>query len=296
MIKRYFNADNGGATGSPSANQGGAVTSDGVSNVDPFASIDMDDLDPDTRKAVEASKLQFATLQKQNQQEAAARQHTERQAREFQSKHDALAAQLRQMTGGAQPPASNLESRLEKILLDKGITPEQAKVQAPLFSALLGEFGTELKGQIGGDLAPFANSVLQTEANNAWQLVANQDKLAALQIPEVAQKTWDSVQTLLAQGQNVNVSTIKNLRNMFYTEHLEAGNQPAPIMSNHNQPPTNYPNIGRSTYPGAGSSPSRPPVIDHNAPRTTLNSDTHAALANVFSRMEIQPKLFKKGK
>jgi hypothetical protein len=83
---------------------------------------------------------------------------------------------------------------------------------------------------------------------------------------------------------------------MFYTEHLEAGNQVAPIMSNQNQTPSSYPNIGRSTYPGAGNSPTRPPVIDQNAPKTTLNADTHAALANVFGRMEIQPKLFKKGK
>lgn len=281
----------GGSAGNPAANQGGASDAGGGDvTVDPFAGIDLDDLDPATRKVMEAAKTSFASLQVQAANEKKAREHSERLARDFQGKHDGLAAQLQKLTSGGPPagdPQVELLAKFTATLVAKGVTPEQAKVQAPLMLEMMQTYGETLKGEIGRDMAPFAGSVLQNEALASWNAALANDKFGALQVPEVAESVWAQTQTMIGQGQSVSPATIKNLTNMFYMEHLEkTGGQPPTTMS------PQLPNVGTLRYPGAGHSPSRPVVVDANAPRYTLDAGTNAALQSVMSRWDVKPKAY----
>ena len=275
-VRRFFNADTGaGASGAAS----GAASDPNVI-ADPFKDLNLDDLDPDTRKVVEASKQTFANLQQDIAKRAEKEKKLEELARNFQSKTDALQSQLAKLQQGNQPPATPQEIRaqkLEAMLIRRGVPAETAKLQAPLFAEMMGEVGEELKGQIGRDLAPLGTSVMQQEAQRAWQQAMTVDKLGALQNPEVAKKTWESVQQMVQANQPVTAETIINLRNIFHTEYLENGGQ----MSQPNPQPQSYPSFGPPNFSGGGGVPSRPNQVDPNAPRHTLNPDTAAAIATV---------------
>lgn len=283
----------GGSVGNPGANQGGASEGQGESSIDPFAGIDLDDLDPGTRKVMEAAKNSFATLQKQASDEKKAREHTEKLSREFQGKYDQLVAQSsRQGQQQAEDPQVVLLNKFTATLVAKGVTPEQAKIQAPLMLEMMQTYGESLKSEIGRDMAPFAGSVLQTEAHTAWQGALQHDKFGALNVQEVADQTWAQVQTLVQQGQSVSAATIKNISSMFFMEHLEktGGQLPTPMT----QPPPQLPNIGALRTPGGLAF--RPPQVDPNAARTTLDPATNAALQSVMSKWDVKPKSFTGGR
>ncbi len=277
-VRRFFNTEAGGA--SPSDPQVGAS-----SPADPFASLNLDDLDPATRAVVEASKVSFATLQKDAAEAKKAAEQSTQQARQFQSAHDKVVAELQRMKGPQQvSPEDARLAAVEKVLIEKGITAEQAKVQAPIFADMFGIFAEQIKGDIGRDLAPLGASVMQGEANRAWQQAETMDKLAALQIPEVRQKTWEGVQQLIQSNQAVTAATVLNLRNIYYAEHQENGQQQQqmPPNSNYNTPP--MPSFGIPNFGGGGNSAQRPLQHDPKAPRHTLNADTAAALKAVTDR------------
>jgi len=283
----------GGSIGNPGANQGGASEGQGDSNIDPFEGIDLDDLDPGTRKVMEAAKNSFATLQKQASDEKKAREHTEKLAREFQGKYDQLAAQsARQGQQQAEDPQVALLNKFTATLVAKGVTSEQAKLQAPLMLEMMQTYGESLKSEIGRDMAPFAGSVLQTEAYNAWQNALQHDKFGALGVQEVADQTWTQVQTLVQQGQSVSAATIKNLSSMFFMEHLEKTGGSLPTSMTQQAP--QLPKIGALRTPGGFAY--RPPQVDPNAARTTLDPATNAALQSVMSKWDVKPKSFTGGR
>ena len=275
----FRNAD-GTPTGSPSANQGGANPTATTTVTDPYAGIDFDLFDEGTRKVMEAGKTQFATLQKQLQVEQEQRTNLERVARNFQSRFDQLQAQVNSGTPQGQTPEQQELAMVEKILTDGGITTEQAKAQAPIFNKMFGAFSNRLKGEIGRDLAPIGATVMQNQATGAWQEALSQDRIAALQIPEVANKTWEAVQQMVKVGQPVDSSTILNLRNIYYTAHIETNGQ-QPNMNNTSLPPMpNWPNMGRPGFAG-GNAAQQPPQRSENAPRHILDATTAAAIAAV---------------
>ena len=276
-IRRYFNSDQGGQSGA----SGSEPKEPSAINNDPFAGLNLDDLDPDTRKVVEASKAQFVTLQENLKVEQANKAKLEQLARNFQSKADSLEAKIKQVSGPSQPPDPQAErtAKIEALLVKRGVAPEMAKSQAPLFTDMFGEFAEQIKGDIGRDLAPLGASVMNQAATSAWNQALQRDKIGALSNPEIAQKTWAAVQDSLNQGQPVTAESILALRNIYHTEHLENGGQQMP--SHYNQPP--MPNFGGPpNFSGGGFAPARPPQQDANAPKHSVNSDTQKAINSVL--------------
>lgn len=289
----------GGGGGSASANPGqqqqqqqAAGTGSSSTFVDPTAGIDLDDLDPEVRKVVEASRTGFATLQKQAADAETARAHEERRRTDFQSQFDRLKNQvggLANGNGGAatdDPKVQQLE-RMTAILLKKGVTPQNAAIQAELMLDMMSDYGATLKAEIGKDLRPFATTIVSREAEFAWNGALQSDNTGAMAIPEVAQVAWTQVQTMVEQGQQVTPGVVQNLVGMAYFAHLQKGG----IASTPNQQqqqsvsnPPNLPNVGRLTYPGAGGAPSRPPTNDPRAAKTHLDPDTDAALQTVMKQ------------
>lgn len=286
----------GGGAANPAAQQGGAPDAAGAaSEVDPFAAINLDDLDAGTRTVIEDGRKKFAASQKELKAIQAKAEHDGQLARSFQAKHDALQAQLQRLNGGAPPPTvqdaaqQKLLHQFEKELIANGVTEAQAKVQAPLMLSMMTAYGNQLKAEIGQDLSPFANSVMQTEATNAWSQAVANDRLGALQDPAIATKVWTDVQAMVNARQPVDAGTILNLRNIYYASHIEAGGAPVQPL-----PPTpvipQYPQIGRPTYPGAGAVPFRQLPPDPNAARTVLDPATAAALEAVKSNWSTKPQ------
>lgn len=296
----------GGRTGDPGAGQGGGSSvpqgTGSAAPVDPFAGIDFDDLPPEIKAKLTEAKTAFATLQTSGTQSAAQLEQAQRQAREFQSRYDRLAADLQKMQGGQpqqqqQDPQAQLIAQIEGILVKKGVAPDQAKLQAPIHAELLQVRDAALKQEIGTGLQPVVGTMLQNQATTAWQQVVATDRLGAFDLPEVAQAVWDGVQHLINSGQQVTPEIISNLKGMHFSGFLE--NNPTHQIRNtpvNTPPPTQYPNMAtRFTFPGAGAQPHTPAVPDANAARTNLNDDTKAALAQTFSRMGgPTPKAFKK--
>ncbi len=282
-----------GGVGNPSVNQGGASTDPGSQqSTDPFASINLDDLDPLTRKTVEEAKTKFASLQTQVTAEQNQKLQMQNQAREFQSKFDRLQAQVQGQQQNVDPEVAR-NQMAEKVLIDGGVPPEQAKIQAPIFSKMFATFGDSLKKEIGRDLAPIGQTVLNNQAESAWQQAYANDRLAALQIPEVVKATRESVQSMLAAGQAVTPEVILNLRNIHYAQHIEAGGNPQqqqqmaqnPFINQ--PPPMQFPQYGSPGF-GGGNFARQPQQVDPNAPKYTMNADTAAAVAAVTSRWGIK--------
>lgn len=293
---RFFAADK--ATAGPGSQQGGAVTDDGTATVqDPFAGIDLDDLDEGTRKTIQDAQAKFATLQKEAEETKRIALATEKQAREWQGRYDKMQADIKKAGGGAdaqQDKQNALLTQMEQTMIKRGVSPEQAKIQAPMMMEMMESYGTSLREQIGRELAPMAGSVMQQEATNAWNEALSKDKLGALQNPEIAKQVWANVQSLINTGQPITAAVVTNLRNMAWAEHVETNGVPPTTqpMPNYSQPPQ-LPNFGGGGYPGAGVNPYQPAIVDPNAPRTQVNSDTHAALAATFARMgSIKPSAF----
>lgn len=289
----YFAPDDGASANGAAAQQAGAR--EGAASavpVDPFEGIDFDDLDPAARKVLEKTREVFATTQKQAADERKAREYHEAQARKFQGQFDQLASQVQKQNGqqAAEDPKTVLIGKLTQQMVDKGIAPETAKLQAPLMADMLNTYGETLRQDIGRDLAPIAGSVIMRETEAAWNQFVPNDKFGALQIPEVASAVWASATEIANSGTAVNAATIKNLTAMAYVEHLEKTGQPV------NQPASTpppvqqraYPSVGVTSFPG--SVPYRPAVADPRAPKHQLDSGTAAALAKISADWNVSKK------
>lgn len=274
-VRQFFAPDDVGT--------GGSGTSSGekaASAATPFDKINLDDLDSETRATIEASKAEFVTLQKNLAEEKESKKRLEGVTSQYQSKADAMEAKLKKLSA-EQPSVEEAKiAKIEAILLKKGVSAEQAKAQAPLFTEMFGEFAAELKGEIGRDLAPLGASVMHQAANVAWQQALQRDKLGALQNQEVAQKTWEAMQHSLNQGQPVTADSILALRNIFHTEFLENGG----AQQQQQMPqPQQLPNYGPPSFGGGGFAPARPQQQDQNAPKHAVNADTANAVARTIA-------------
>lgn len=296
----FLAPDAGGGSGgnNPPPNQQQQAGGDAGSSttvVDPTANLDLDDLEPDVRKVIEESRKGFASLQKQAADAEAARAHEEKRRVDFQSNFDKLQAQVKQLTGGgggsdaADPRTKQLEN-MAAILVKRGVPAANAGAQAELMLDMMTEFGHTLKAEIGADLRPFASTIVNREAEFAWTQVQQTDRTGAIQIPDIAQLVWTQVQTMAQQGQQVTPAVVQNLLGMAYFAHLQEGKpaangqQQQQQQQQHVNNPPNLPNVGRLTYPGAGSVASRPQIHDPNGARTVLDPDTDAALQTVMGQ------------
>lgn len=293
---RFLAPDQGGpsgGTGNPGANQGGASNVDDGSATaltDPTAGLNLDDYDPATRKILEDARKGFATLQKNNEDLAKAKTQEEIQRKQFQSNYDQVKAEFDKLTAGKQsqePSAKDKQLALMTgILAKRGVPAEQAKVQAEIMVEMMGEFGNQLKQEIGAGLTPMAHQFTAREAEFAWGSAVHNDKIGAMQIDEVAKEAWAQVETLVQQGQQVTQGTVENLVGMAYFKHLNKGGKPADMQQQQQQQQQvpQFLQMGRLTYPGAGAAPARPNPTDPNAARYPVDADTDAAVQAVLAK------------
>lgn len=281
----------GGSSGNPAAAQGGAKEQDnGSSFKDPTAGIDLDDLPPDVRTVIEESRKGFAALQKQAADAETARVAEEQRRTHFQSNYDKLRVQVETLTNAGavktDDPAAEQLKKFTQILVKRGVPEAQAKVQAEIMTEMMGDFGVELKKQIGADLRPFAATVVSREAESSWHQAVNADRTGVLKDEKLAQQVWDQVQDMATNGQQVTPQIVQNLAGMAYMDHLQKGGSPLGGNPTQSVPPQQQqqqmPNVGRLTFPGAGAAASRPPTFDPSAARTVLDPDTDAALQTVM--------------
>ena len=244
--------------------------------VDPFAGIDFDMLDEATRSKLTAAKDQFATIAKtvaQKDQELAtargAQSEADRRLAEFQRSGQQQQQQQQQAT-------PTLEQELTQTYIDEGLEPAAAARAAKIQAKVLGRFETKFKAEIGRDLQPMAATVGVQQAASAFAEAQTSDRLGAFDIPEVAQKVWETAQGMAANGQIVTKQILSNLKNIYYGEHLEAGGQPVqrqPQQQNQNQNQQT-----RFSYPGAGSFAQRQVQPTQQNQRGSLDPETQAAL------------------
>lgn len=296
---RFFDPDKGGSSGgsggssqgNPAANQGGAAEDNGSASkfVDPTANINLDDLDAETRKVIEESRKGFAALQKQTAEVEAARLLEEKQRKQFQAGYDQLTAQIKKGQSQQQqtdPKTEQLE-KFTQILVKRGVTAEQAKVQAEIMLEMMGDFGTAIKAEIGAGLGPMAQTMVAREAEFAWGGAAHNDRTGAMQIDSVAKEAWAQVETLVQTGQTVNEAVVKNLVGMAYFNYLQQGGTPVPQQQQQQvqqQQVPQFQTMGRPPFTGGGHVAQRPVQHDANAPKYQLDSDTDAALQVVMGK------------
>lgn len=297
--------DNGGGQGgggtpplgNPGANQGGGQQQSGsVSPPEFMAGVDLNDLAPEVKEKVLAEKERFATLQKAHAESDRALLEQKQKASGYQSAFDKLRNQMQSagFNPDGQPkndPQADLLRNVTAELVASGLAPEAAAKQAPVTVKLLNLQSETLKREIGTAFQPLVANVQQQNASNAFAQVAQNDRLGALQIPQIAQQVWDSIQESVQQGINITPEYVLSMRNIHYGNYIEAnGGAPQPQQHQQQVQPTpatpTYPNVAtRFTFPGAGGFAPAPVNQDPNGAKTSLNVDTRAALVATFQRM-----------
>lgn len=298
----------GGGTGS-SSNQG-----DGQAVATPFDDIDLDELDPTTREKIEKGKADYiATLQSKTALEGRV-SSTEQLARRFQAEADRNKAELDRIfghgrTGGTGATGGTVSEVVVKALTKAGYKESDIQKLGPLFSTMFEEIGGMQQQAIGAGIKPLAETVIAQEAQSAFQQAQAVSPMGILQIPAVAQKTWEYVEKRTQSGERSNPELIANLARIAYVDYLDAeraaGREVATLQSTGATHSTGATGMTTSyTYPGAGASHIRPTAQGGRETNTgpTLNADTEAALATTFASMtrgltnsdgkQIMPKAF----
>jgi hypothetical protein len=285
----YFAPDKGGAGngGEPPSNQPEPGQSE--KDKDPFAQIDLDNLDDKSKAAIEALKGQFATLQTTVQQ-------TTQQVRQFQSAKDKAEAELNRVRSAVQDPAKAtpqdpqkaFQNQVEALMVESGVAPDAAKAQAPIMAKLLAAQREQIMQEVGRGLQPVVGSVFGQQAENAFNTARALDRTGAFEIPEVAQAIWNSCQQIAQDGTTVTPETVKNLKAMHYLAHVEKNGGNFATLQNNRTVGGAVPQMNTGfSYPGATFNPIQPtPPPDPNGARTTLDEGTKKALQNVFSLMK----------
>jgi hypothetical protein len=282
---RFYDADSGSKSGGGSGDLPKAGTLD-LEKV--FAELPLADLDEPTRKKFEAArdglKKDVATLQSNLDT-------TTQQSREFQSQRDEFEAKLKKI----QPDPSlqkddDFLKATKEIMAKNRFTPEQIESQAPVFAQMLKASGQINLKAFGEHFAPVTGEVIVQQATSAFKEAQETDEIGYLQIPEVAQKTWDLVKERIDQKAVTNTDIVRNLGKMVYVDYVgeqRKANKDVqelrPIST-----PTTTPGMNTSfSYPGAGraSIPIVSASSDANAPKTQMNSDTDSALKQTFKKM-----------
>lgn len=289
-----------GATGSTGAGGG----DDKI--VTPFDHLDLNEFDEDTRKELEKAKTDFVATLQQGKKRDAELVHQQVLARRFQSEAD----RARQELDKARPkqrkdePDPYLEIA-KKELKDAKYDDANIEKLAPMFANMARKAAEVQRKQIGADLGPLASTVLAQEATNAFQTAQHTDRTGVFQIPEVAQKVWDTVAARVQAGESTNAEIVKNLGKMVFMDYAQAEQDAGREVKfpNGSALPKTPPNMNHSTgfnYPGFGGAshlrPAIPPVQDPNAARTALNEDTRIALESTFGHLKretgVAPKAF----
>lgn len=282
-----FAPDNGVPGGGPSPSQPGASQTPPEPK-DPFKGIDLDSLDEETRKQVEAAKTEFATLQSQKAK-------AEEEARKHQSEHDKAVAERNKLQQRLQPQAEPKQEttaeRIQKQLEANGIDPTVAAKQAAVLGQVLDAERAEIKKQMGLDLAPVVNLTLMREATEAFNYARATDRAGWSTNHEVCTAVWATAEQMVAEGRQVTADVITNLAGMHWLNYAQKNGghfatlqpgQPQPGNGNPNYVQPTVPNMSTGGYPGSHlANVQMPQRIDPNAPKYQLDAATNAALEAV---------------
>lgn len=270
---------------------------------DPFANVDLDLLDDNAKQAITQARTSLQRLQSEAQ---TASQH--------QSRADQLQAQIQQYEQqiqslqqpgqtGTQPQAQTDEQKLAAYYQQNGLQKADAERVAKLNAGAFNIISEGIQAKMGTALSPVLGRVVQNTAQEAFLSVQQNDPMGMLQIPEVAQATYDQAQAMAGQGQMVDPRVISGIAKIKYIDHLMAtGGQPAlqpsqnvipfqsqsnqlhqaPMINNLNPPPQST----RFSYPGAGNLVQSRGSSQSGLP---MDADTAAAVAATIGNWD--PKL-----
>ena len=299
----FFAPDTGGSSGGgtaasakgPQAN-GDGKSGDAAPPADPFKDLPWDELDDVTKAQLEKIReAHVATVQHSTKLEADLKR-TDGIARSFQSQLDRIKAEQEKQ---ARPPEKDeyLES-VKDQLRKSGFNPDEVDKMAPIFAGMFKNMVPQLKREIGQDLLPLANTVMGREAEAAFMHARNNDPLGMLADPNVAGRVWEMVQERVKNNEPTNFGIVSNLAKIVWAD-FQAEQKLNPDATKNREANANLaPPALRTgmTYPGANNAPQFTPPVDPNAPKTTLNADTEAALATTFRHMGastgVYPKRF----
>lgn len=293
----------GGASGTPPEQAGQQQQVQSNTPPDPFAAIDTSEMDDVQLAAFNKAKEEFATLQK-------TATDREREARQHQSERDRVTAELhrvKQSVNGQQPNTpKTAEERVYAQLIADNVPEAAARVQAKTMAAILDNERNILTQQLQQQFAPVAALTLQNHAEGAFNAATATDHIGWSAIPEIKELVWQSAVQMSQQGQQVDITVIKNLAAMHYMAYTEqnpqvfatlqtGGNQPNNGMTNPAaRPSVPFPNVNTGfSYPGANFQGRTPAVNNPNAPRYQMDAGTSAAMAAVndqWVRMGLKPK------
>jgi hypothetical protein len=289
----FFAPDTGGSSGGGAAapaaqgqtSNGEGKSGDAAPPADPFKDLPWDELDDVTKAQLEKVRdAHVATLQRSTKLEADLKR-TDGIARSFQSQLDRLKADAEKRQ---QPPEKDeyLES-VKDQLRKSGFNPDEVEKMAPIFAGMFKNMVPQLKREIGQDLLPLANTVMGREAEAAFMHARNNDPLGMLNDPNVAGRVWEMVQERVKNNEPTNFGIVSNLAKIVWAD-LQAEQKLNPDANRNREANLNLTPPALRTgmsYPGGNNAPTFTPPPDPNAAKTTLNSDTEAALATTFRHM-----------
>jgi hypothetical protein len=303
---RFFAPDDAGGSGGSSQGGGtqGQAANDGGkkegNEKTPFDDLPWDELDDTTRQSLEKIKGEHvATLQRARKLEGDLAR-TEGLQRRFQAEFDRLKAQVDKQT--APPEKDDYLESVKAELKTAGYPDAEVDKMAPVFAGMFRSLTKIQKKEIGADLQPLAATVIGREAHSAFQEAMADDPLGMFQDKEVAQTVWNMVQERTKTGERTNPAIVANLGKIAWADRQ------AILKANDGKPPTpapgdevpafNFPGMRTGlSIPGGGAAPTFVAPPDPNAPRTTLNADTEAALKTTFQTMgkdiNVYPEKFK---
>lgn len=286
-------------SGDPAAAEALQGKKEGEVPPDPFANIDLDELDEVQTKAIEAAKIQFATLQKEKAAIETTLEKAKGVASRYQSEADRARAELQKLQPRQEQQISAEEQAARELLIESGVKGEDLEKQVPFFTKMMQKSVAVAKQQIGADLGPMAGSVLNSSAEMAFNNARQTTQF--LQDPAVAQEVWDKfVRPCIEQGQQVHPQAIADYAKIvwvdkgLYTQQQQPTNpqQPQPQP----QPQVRQPNNGGFTFPGAQVLPPgnwQPPNAQNQQP--VVSAEVNSAVTAVMSRLTSGTNIWPKG-
>lgn len=283
---RFFTPDDGSGSGGSS----GSGNGEGESITTPFDDIALDELDEQTRQAIEKGKRDYiATLQRAAKLDVDL-SHAQELSRRFQSEADRAKAEYEKVTGKSKTNKDDdpLLDGIRNDLKASGYKDEDVEKMAPTFLRMFTTFGGNLKQSIGKDLGPLASNVLMQQATTAFEQAQDNDTLGMLQVPEVAEHTWKHIQERVKTNQQTTPEIVLNLAKMAFMDYAaDKANKGEEIELTVASKPDRKSGVTTNfTFPGASRiRPTLPTSSGREGSKTTLNADTQQALASTFREM-----------
>lgn len=261
---------------------------------DPFKDVDLENLPDAAREAITKAKAGFASLQTEAQTNKQKAEANDALARQHQSRADRFHTELRKHNLDPDSQRQQQNAEIDEVLdeltqkfIEKGLTPEVAKVQAMLHSEAvkIGEKRTlkKVSEGLGGTMQSVG--VMQVD-RILGQAAMTQEYGEILQDQNVAAKTKEVLNTLVVGGNQITEETFKVALHMAVGELQIAGkmNQ-SQNQQQQNQQTRNFGNGGIFNNPQM-INPNRTTGGDGAPiPKKGMNDDTQKAINGVVASM-----------